>query len=161
MRDTMIELNLAQPVENLKAIECPQRGGINFPCAICQECEIGQVTLTAGDGYMIENTVNSILIHLELQVQDDPVEQAALKILKQRLSEKIPAIQRGSWELGDFQIMLTNDMVHDKQLVENVKRFMKEFPGQARQLMIGAKRAITRWSDNEVKQLAHRYFREI
>lgn len=157
----MIELNLAQPIENLKAIECPQRGGINFPCAICQECEIGEVTMTVGDGFMIENTVNSVLIHMELAVQaDDPIEQAALKILKQGLSEKVSAIQRGKWEMGDFQIMLTNDMITDKQLIEDVKKFMEEFPRQVRQMMIGAKRALTRWSDTEVKQLAHRYFRE-
>jgi len=156
----MIELNLAQPLENLKAIECPQRGGINFPCAICQECEIGEVTMTIGTGYTVENTVNSVLIHMELAVQDDPIEQAALKILKQGLSKKISAIQRGNWEMGDFQIMLTNDMVSDKQLIEDVKKFMEEFPSQVRQMMIGAKRALTRWSETEVKQLAHKYFRE-
>ena len=157
----MIELELAQPLENLQPIECPTRGKINFPCVICQECEIGEVTMSIGTGYMVENTVNSILIHMELNLQDDPIEKAALQILKNGLTQKIPAIQKGEWELGDFQIMLTNDMVQDKELIQNVQTFMAEFPRQFRQLIIGAKRALTRWSENEVKQIAHKYFKEM
>jgi len=157
----VIELTLAQPLDNLAPIECPQRGDINFPCVICQECEIGEVIMTSGDGYMIENTVNSILIHMELGIQDDPLERAALQFIKNGLSEKIPAIQKGRWEMGEFQIMLTDSMVEDKELVDNVKKFMEEFPRQFRQMMIGAKRALSTWAEKETKQLAHRYFREM
>lgn len=163
MGHVVIELNVAQDFERLKPIECPKRGLINFPCVICQECEIGEVTMTSGDGYMVENTVNSVLIHLELNIQpDDPLEKAALKSLKNSLSEKIPAIQRGDWELGEFQIMITNDMISsDKLIVNNVSRFVEEFPRQFRQLMITAKRTLSNWSDKEAGKYAHLYFKEV
>ncbi|MHA2249203.1 MAG: hypothetical protein ACXAD7_02520 [Candidatus Kariarchaeaceae archaeon] len=147
-----------EEVSNLKSIECPKRGGINFPCAICKECDIGAVTLTFGDGYLVENTVNSILIHLELQMRDDQLEQIALGFLKAKLSEKIPAIQKGNWEEGDIAILLTNEMAKEVQLVNDVAKFIKDFPPTWRMLAIQAKRAITNWSETNVKQIGHKYF---
>ena len=158
----VIELIVAQPFENLKSIECPQRGGINFPCAICQECDIGEMTLTSGNGYVVENTVNSVLIHVELNIQkDDPLEQAALKALKNSLSEKVSFIQKGDWELGEFQILLSNDMIKNMEVIGQVESFIEDFPKQFRKLMIDAKRALTTWSEKEATAFAHKHFRNL
>lgn len=153
------EIITAQELTQLKPIECPQRGGVNYPCVVCQECEIGEVTMTFGEGYLVENTVNSILIHLELPVQDDPLEKAVLKILKGQLSEKIPAIQKGDWEAGDLQIMLTDSMVRNPQLINDVGNFINQYPPQFRQFVIAAKRQLTTWSAKQSEQLAHKFFR--
>ena len=150
-----------EEIYDLKPIQCPQRGGINFPCVICKQCEIGDVTLTFGDGYLVENTVNSILIHIPLEMSEDVVEKAALDYLKAKLSEKVPPIQRGDWDEGDVAIMITNDMAKDLELVKNVENFLKEFPNQWRSLAVQAKRQLKTWADNNAKQLAHKYFREI
>jgi hypothetical protein len=148
--------------DKLKPIECPTRGYINFPCAICQECEIGVVDVQFEDGVLIENTVNSILIHLELPMRTgDAVERAALESLKAQLSEIISAIQKGTWEGGDFSILLTDELVKDKTLVSNIERFVAEFPQEWRRLSVEAKRKITEWAKNNSKQLAHKYFREV
>ncbi|OLS28301.1 MAG: hypothetical protein HeimC2_07930 [Candidatus Heimdallarchaeota archaeon LC_2] len=148
--------------EKLTPIECPTRGLINFPCAICQECEIGTVDVQFEDGVLIENTVNSILIHMELPMRgNDAVELAALEALKAQLSEKIAPIQKGTWEGGDFSILLTDELVKDKVLVSNIERFVAEFPREWSRLSVDAKRKITEWAKASSKQLAHKYFREI
>lgn len=159
MTGDLIKLEM---VDKLQPIECPTRGYINFPCAICQECEIGTVDVQMEDGLLIENTVNSILIHMELPMRDDdPVERAALISLKAQMSEKIAAIQKGHWEGGDFSILLTDELVKDKVLVANIERFISEFPREWSMLAVQAKRKITEWAKTSSKQLAHKYFREV
>ena len=158
MTGDYVELPMA---EKLKPIECPTRGFINFPCAICQECEIGAVDLQFDKGILIENTVNSILIHLELPMRkDDPIEKSILDSLKAGLATKISAIQKGTWEGGDISFLLTDEMVKDKSLVENTRRFIYDFPGLWSQLAIEGKRQLTEWSKNNTNKLAHRYFKE-
>lgn len=147
-------------IDKLKPIECPTRGFINFPCAICQECDIGVVDLQFEKGILIENTVNSILIHLELPIRDDPVEKAILSLLKAGLAAKISAIQKGDWEGGDISFLLTDEMAKNKELIENIRRFIYDFPGEWRQLAIGAKRQLKEWSESNANKLAHRYFKE-
>ncbi|MHA2170231.1 MAG: hypothetical protein ACXAB7_10095 [Candidatus Kariarchaeaceae archaeon] len=146
-------------IENLKPIECPTRGGINFPCAVCKECEIGAVALTFGDGYLVENTVNSILIHIELQMRDDDLERAALQLLKTKLSQSVPVIQKGNFEEGDIAILITDELGKDIQLVNDIAKFIKQFPSQWRRLAIDAKRAITNWSESNATQIIHNFFR--
>lgn len=149
-----------EEVSTLKAIECPTRGGINFPCAICKSCEIGQVALTFGDGYLVENTVNSLLIHIELQMTDDDLERISLNYLKAKISENVPPIQKGNWEEGDLAILITNDMVSDVQLINDIAKFIKEFPPQWRRMAIEAKRTIKNWSDSSARQVTHEFFKQ-
>ena len=146
---------------SLNPIECPIRGKINFPCAICKQCDIGEVTLTFGDGYLAENTVNSVLYHISLDMRDDPVEKAALGLLKAQLSEKVPAIQKGEWDEGDLAILITDDMAKDENLVTGVAKFIQEFPQTWRMLAIEAKRSLATWAQTNAKQSLHKYFRDV
>ena len=158
MSEGLIELDR---IDKLREIECPSRGNINFPCAVCQECEIGVVDVQMGDGVLIENTVNSILIHLELPIRDDAVEKAILLSLKSALSEKVPSVQKGTWDGGELSILITTDMINDKALISNIKSFLKGFPLEGRHLAIQARRALTDWAQKNSAQLAHKYFREL
>ncbi|MCH8906424.1 MAG: hypothetical protein IH840_04970 [Candidatus Heimdallarchaeota archaeon] len=157
--DDLISIEL---ISKFEAIKCPMRGGINFPCVICQECEIGTVDIVIEDGVMIENTVNSMIIHLELPMREnDPIEQAALALLRQKLSEKLSVIQKGEWEGGEIAIMLTDGMKDDNILRQNVNKFIRDFPTEWRRLAIQAKRELTDWSEKHAKQIARAYFNKM
>lgn len=150
-----------EELKNLKPIQCPSRGGVNFPCVICKECEIGAVTETFGSGYLAENTVNSVLFHISVDLRDDGVEEIALSFLKASLSKLVPIIQKGDWDEGDLAILITDEQAKDKVLVDNAAKFISDFPNQWRMLAVQAKRAITNFSDTNAKQLAHKYFQEL
>ncbi|MDH5401040.1 MAG: hypothetical protein OEY49_01005 [Candidatus Heimdallarchaeota archaeon] len=156
-----MELITLKNLSELTPIQCPSRGNVNFPCVICKECEIGNVEITFGDHYLVENTVNSILIHINMDIQPDPLEKVALNLVKNDFSKKIPAIQRGDWEEGDIAIMITNDMIADSGMIQNLVKFIHDFPKQWRQISIDAKRQMNKWSATQVNQLSHRYFRGV
>jgi hypothetical protein len=157
-----LESNLLtlEHLADLKPIECPTRGYINFPCAICKGCEIGAVEITFEEGLLIEKTVNSILLHILLdKIENDPLELLSLKFLKTSLSKIVPIIQKSDWEEGDLTIMLTDETKDDIELIQNVSNFLEGFPQSWRQMAVQAKRALTNWSNQNAKQLAHKYFK--
>ncbi len=154
-------INLEE-ITQIKPIECPNRGGINFPCVICKECDIGIASITLEDNYIVESTVNSVLIHMMLNMKEnDPVEKAALKMLKGQLSKLIPPIQRGDWDEGDLSILITTELIDDKDLLNNIDHFVKGFPTIWRKLAVEAKRALTKWSETNANSIAHQFFREL
>ncbi len=154
------DLLTLEHVADLKPIECPTRGYINFPCAICKNCEIGAVELTFEEGVLIEKTVNSILVHLLLdKVEGHSLEKISLTFLKASLSKIVPIIQKSDWEEGDLTIMLTDDTKDDAELIQNVSNFLEGFPQSWRQMAVEAKRALTNWANQNAKKLGHRYFK--
>ncbi|MCY3410915.1 MAG: hypothetical protein INQ03_04675 [Candidatus Heimdallarchaeota archaeon] len=150
-----------EDLADMKPIECPQRGGVNFPCVICKECEIGESSLEFGDGVMIEKSVNSVLLHLSLHLKEgDPFEPFVLKLLKSSISKIVPYVQKGDWEEGDLTIMISDDKKDDAEMVEHINEFLNGFVVRWRQLSIESKRMLKDWSDRMGKQLALQYFKE-
>lgn len=147
-------------VADLKPIECPTRGYINFPCAICKSCDIGVVELSFEEGILIEKTVNSILVHILLdKIENNSLEKISLTYLKTSLSKIIPIIQKSDWEEGDLTIMLTDETKDDIELIQNVSNFLEGFPQNWRQMAVEAKRAMSNWANQNAKQLGHKYFK--
>lgn len=146
----------------MKPIECPTRGKINFPCVICQECEIGMAEQNFGDGVLIESTVNSVLVHLNLELKENtPMEKYVLGLLKASLSNVVPYVQKGDFELGDLTIMITDDKKDDADMVDHINKFLTGFIIQWRQLSIESNRIMKDWADRIGKKLAAQYFKEI
>ena len=141
---------------------CPSRGGVNFPCVVCKECEIGEVVLTFSEGVLIETTVNSVLIHLSLDMKDNQVfEKQALKSLKANISKIVPYVQKGDWEEGDLTIMVTDAKKDDAEMIEHINNFLVEFQIEWRKLAIEATRMFRDWSERIAKKLALKYFKEL
>ncbi len=157
--DTFITLD---DLKELKPIECPSRGQINFPCVICQDCEIGLAEETFGDGVLIETTVNSILVHLNLELKENtPMEKFVLGLLKTSLSKIVPYVQKSDYELGDLTIMITDDKKDDTELIKHINDFLSGFILRWRQLSIESNRMLKDWADRIGKQLAAQYFKEV
>lgn len=149
------DLKLIDDFNSLKPIECPQRGGINFPCVICRECEIGEIKLEIIGNKIIEKTVNSILIHIELGMRkDDELEKFALKRLKAGLSKKHSWIQRSEWEEGDVTVMVDNNMAENEKSFNQIIHFLNFFPQNWRRYVTGAKQAFTKWENQSVKEIS-------
>lgn len=148
--------------KDLKPIECPTRGMINFPCVICKECDIGAVMLTFSEGVLIETTVNSVLIHLSLDIQDNQAfEKQALKALKANISKIVPYVQKGDWEEGDLTIMITDEKKDDETMIKHINNFLVEFQIEWRKLAIEANRMVRDWSERIAKQISLKYFKEL
>lgn len=145
--------------KELKPIECPSRGGINFPCVICRECEIGSVMTTFEEDMLIETTVNSMLIHINLGVEErnDDIEKFALKRVKASLAKEIPPLQKGSWMEGDITIMVDDGMASDPVTVQKIQWLINTFPKQWPRHAIGAKQAFTRWESQLTKEISFNY----
>ncbi len=141
---------------NLRPIECPSRGGINFPCAVCRECEIGAVTQTFETDMLIESTVNSVLVHLNLDVSDE-FERYVLSRLKSELSRHISAVQKGDWAEGDITIMVDNVMAEDEAELRKVEWLLSYLPQNWKQMAISAKQAFGKWEAQTVKQIVFNY----
>lgn len=155
----MADIIILEEWKNLKPIECPSRGGINFPCVVCRECEIGEVTTSFEEIIIVESTVNSILVHLDLGLaeRDDDIEMFALKRLKQGLSKVIPAIQRSNWDEGDITIMIDDDMAKDPVTLQKVHYFINTFSKDWPRYATEAKQAFTKWETGKVKTIKFDY----
>ncbi len=140
----------------LKPIECPSRGGINFPCAICRECEIGAVTQTFEENMLIESTVNSVLIHINLDLGDE-FERFVLKRLKSELSKNIPQVQKGDWDEGDITILVDDALSQNEESLKKIEWLLWYLPNKWKQLAISAKQVFSKWENQTVKQIVFQF----
>ncbi len=143
---------------SLSPIECPTRGGINFPCAVCRECEIGSVTQTFEEDMLIESTVNSVLVHLNLDVGDE-FERFVLKRLKTELSKQIPAVQKGDWDEGDISILVDDALASNEDELKKIEWLLWYLPRNWKQMAISAKQTFSKWEAQTVKQIVFHYNR--
>ncbi len=145
--------------KELKPIECPQRGGINFPCVICRECEIGDVTTSFEEHLILESTVNSVLVHIDLGLKErnDDIEKFSLKRVKIGLSKAIPAIQRSDWEEGDITIMIDDEMAKDPVTLQKIHYFINTFHREWPRFASQAKQAFTKWETQLVREIKFDY----
>ncbi len=151
-----MEILHLQEFQSLKPIECPKRGGINFPCAICRECEIGEVEMLVEDNVVVEKTVNSIMIHLNLHVSDE-FEKYALSRMKSTLSKSIQIVQKSDWDAGDFTIMVDDNMVSNEETITKVFWLVDYFQNNWKKLAISAKQIFTNWENQTAKQISFSY----
>jgi hypothetical protein len=145
--------------KELKPIECPSRGGINFPCVICRECEIGTVMTTFEEDMLIETTVNSVLIHINLGIEErnDEIEKFALKRMKSSLSKEIPYLQKSSWDEGDVTLMIDDSVTSDQVNIQKIQYFINSFPKEWPRYAIGAKQAFSKWETQSTKEIAFNF----
>ena len=152
----MGEIITLEEFRTLKPIECPSRGGINFPCAICRECDIGSVTQTFEENMLIESTVNSVLIHLNLEIGDE-FERFVLKRLKSELSKQIPQVQKGDWDEGDITILVDDALSQNEEDLRKIEWLLWYLPNKWKQLAISAKQVFSKWESQTVKQIVFQF----
>ncbi len=132
---------------NFKNVECPQRGGINFSCIICLDCEIGtegyqQVML---ENMFVETSINSAIISVDLDLESD-FEGILLKKLLVQLSRNSPYVLKDAQEGSDISFYLDYDMVHQNpDLVNTMSRIIHNFKSMMRQELTKGRGYVNKW----------------
>ena len=132
---------------NFKIVECPQRGGINFSCIICLDCEIGtegyqQVML---ENMFVETSINSAIISVDLDLESD-FEGILLKKLLVQLSRNSPYVLKDAQEGSDISFYLDYDMVHQNpDLVNTMSRIIHNFKSMMRQELTKGRGYVNKW----------------
>ena len=132
---------------NFITVECPSRGGINFPCVLCLSCEIGtegyqQVML---DNMFVETALNSAIISVDLNLDSD-FEGILLKKLLVQLSRNSPYVLKEAQEGSDISFYLDYDMVQQNpELIETMSRIIQNFKSHMRQELTKGRGYVNKW----------------
>ena len=141
---------------NFTTVECPQRGGINFSCIICQNCEIGtegyqQILL---DNMFVETSINSAIISVDLGLESD-FEGILLKKLLVQLSRNSPYVLKDAQDGSDISFYLDYDMVQqDPDIINKMSDIISNFKSHMRQELTKGRGYINKWIREAEKSMS-------
>lgn len=129
------------------SVECPQRGGINFPCIICLSCSIGtegyqQILI---ENMFVETALNSAIISVDLNLESD-FEGMLLKRLLVQLSRNSPYVLKEAQEGSDISFYLDYDMVQSNpEIVDKISYMIHNFKSLMRQELTKGRGYVNKW----------------
>ena len=132
-----------------KPIECPKRGGIDFPCVICQECEIGTPEVILEGDMLIEKTVNSAIVSIPLELEDD-FEEMMLKSYLEKIGTKKSFIMKQPAEGYQVSFFIDSSMVKTRQQRKQVEEFILNFQRHWKSLLSRLKSLLNKWEREAV-----------
>ena len=133
-----------------KPIECPKRGGIDFPCVICQECEIGTPEIILEGDILIEKTINSAIISIPLELEND-FEEVMLKSYLQSVGSKTSFIMKKPAEGYQVSFFIDASMVRTKQQRKQIEEFIQGFERHWKSLLARLKSVLKKWEREAVE----------
>ncbi len=137
------------------AIECPKRGGIDFPCVICQQCEIGAVEVILEEDFLIENTVNSAIVSMLLKLEDE-FEEVLLTRFLQSLGSKTSLVMKKPMEGYQVSFFIDQNAIATPEKRRKTEVFIREFPNMWKSAMTKAKSVLNKWERDAVQDIATR-----
>ena len=132
---------------NFMTVECPQRGGINFPCIICLSCSIGTegYQQTMMENMFVETALNSAIISVDLHLESD-FEGILLKKLLVQLSRNSPYVLKEAQEGTDISFYLDYDMVHQNpEIINTLSNIIQNFKSLMRQELTKGRGYVNKW----------------
>ncbi|MHA1910720.1 MAG: hypothetical protein ACTSYA_03400 [Candidatus Kariarchaeaceae archaeon] len=132
---------------SFKTVECPQRGGINFPCVVCMNCKIGTegYQQTMFDNMFVETSINSAIISVDLDLESD-FEGILLKKLLVQLSRNSPYVLKEAQEGSDISFYIDYDMVHQNpDIINKLSNIIHNFKSMMRQELTKGRGYVNKW----------------
>ncbi len=136
-------------------IECPKRGGIDFPCVICQQCEIGEVEVILEEDFLIEKTVNSAIISMLLKLEDE-FEEVLLGRFLQSLGSKTSLVMKKPMEGYQVSFFIDQNAIASLEKKRKTETFILDFPNMWKSAMTKAKSVLNKWERDVVQDIASR-----
>ena len=141
---------------NFITVDCPQRGGINFPCVVCLSCKIGtegyQQTLL--DNMFVETALNSAIISVDLGLESD-FEGILLKKLLVQLSRNSPYVLKEAQEGSDISFYLDYDMVQQNpDIINKMSIIISNFKSLMRQELTKGRGFVNKWIREAEKSMS-------
>ena len=136
---------------DLHQIQCPQRGGINFPCVICQACEIGKVESLFMNEIFIEKTVNSTFLSLNIELKDD-FEELLLQSYLEQIGNKTSFISKKPQPGFQVTFYIDEEMVKTQEQEEKIMKFIENFHNYWKSFVSRAKTYLNKWEREVVNE---------
>ena len=128
-------------------VECPSRGGINFPCIVCLSCDIGTqgYQQTMLENMFVETSLNSAIISVDLNLDSD-FEGILLKKLLVQLSRNSPYVLKEAQEGSDISFYLDYDMLQQNpDLIDKMNDIIHNFKSHMRQELTKGRGYVNKW----------------
>ncbi len=138
-----------------KPIECPKRGGIDFPCVICQQCEIGEVEVILEEDFLIEKTVNSAIISMLLKLEDE-FEEVLLGRFLQSLGSKTSLVMKKPMEGYQVSFFIDQNAIASPEKKRKTETFIQDFTNMWKSAMTKAKSVLNKWERDVVQDVTNR-----
>ena len=138
-----------------KPIECPKRGGIDFPCVICQQCEIGEVEVILEDDFLIEKTVNSAIVSMLLKLEEE-FEEVLLGRFLQSLGTKTSLVMKKPMEGYQVSFFIDQNAVASPEKKRKTEAFIQDFTNMWKSALTRAKSVLNKWERDVVQEVTNR-----